>query len=133
MSLRSLLEIDVDFLTCEQMQLLEVAESKWIRAGKPTDRWVLFDFLGGLIDECAASGIQYPAVLLKRKGGLKRGTFVPVAAVKSSAVKTRQTSEETPAPGQCAKCGGRGYVVTIADTGTLCDCEAAKPKQQSRK
>ena len=74
MSLKQLLEIDVNALESIHLQVIEVAEQKWLSEGKPTGRWDLFELLGHVIDECKVCGIEYPPIILKRKQQLKRGS-----------------------------------------------------------
>lgn len=107
MTLKQLLEIDINTLEPNHAEVIEIAEQKWLARGKPTGRWELFDLFGNVIDECKACGIEYPPIVLKRKEQLKRGTFQP----RSHGAQAGQPSTMS-AGSRCQRCGGRGYLST---------------------
>lgn len=125
MTLQTLLQLDPRLLEPQFMPVLDAAEKLWQRRGRPTERWALVDFLGTVIDQCVLHQIEYPAVLLARKGQLKRGSFVPRDVSRDRATLGSEQREQSAKPGSCAKCGGLGYVQRNGSA-SLCGCWGKK-------
>lgn len=136
MTLQNLLQLDPRLLEPQFMPVLDAGEKLWQQRGRPTGRWELVDLLTALIDQCVLRQIEYPPVLLARKGQLKRGSFVPrhVSRDRATAGNVRadspahsseQREQQSAKPGSCAKCGGRGFVQRNGSA-SLCGCWGKK-------
>jgi hypothetical protein len=100
-----------------------LAEKVWAKTGYPTDARSLSDVLESILRLCVRQGIPYPAMLLKRKKGMERGTWLPRSAKPSDSAKKRSIpASSTPA---CSICGDTGYAYTKNGfSATLCGCGA---------
>jgi len=75
MTLTETLQLKERFLRYEDMRALDYCEMEWQKAGCPTERWQLINFLERMLRELQANGLGYPRVLLLRKKELQRKTF----------------------------------------------------------
>jgi len=117
MTLTRLLGIKKELLRYEDQNGLHLAERMWSESGEPIEPQALSDTLDAILDRCKESVISYPAVILKRKKQLERGTWKPEFP--------SHRIQNEPATGEivsgCRECGGRGYLVSRGGRqGSLC-------------
>jgi hypothetical protein len=121
-TLAQLLEIDRSLLLPDSLEGMTLAEKIWAKHGCPTDARGLADVLDKIMQFCRREGIRYPPVILKRKKGLERGTWLP-HAVRAWKPDTTPPSMTPSSTATCSLCGGRGYVPTDGGfSATLCPC-----------
>jgi hypothetical protein len=108
MTLTKTLRIDESLLGIEVREAMSVGERIWRHRGTPRESVALADVLEEIMTTCQRSGLRYPAVLLLRKKQIQRGQFF--------------LEPPKAADGRCQLCGGSGYYLTAAGTGSLCGC-----------
>jgi hypothetical protein len=120
LTLTRVLEIDAKLLLPEDERGLQLARLLWDEDGRPSERRALCQTLERILTVCQREGIRYPAILLRRKKELERGTWAPRPALAAP--------PDSPGDPDCAICGGTG---SIANPGRLCACyirkHSAKP------
>ena len=90
MTLTRLLEIERRLLTDPDDLGLRFAESLWISAGSPVESSELCRAIEDILLACEREGVHYPAILLRRKKEVERGTWKPRPATAARpAVSTR--------------------------------------------
>jgi hypothetical protein len=124
LTLTRLLEIDAKLLLPEEERGLQLARLLWNEAGRPSERRALCRTLEKILTDCQREGIRYPAILLRRKKELERGTWAPQPAPAAPA--------DSPGDPDCTICGGIGTIANPGGlSGRLCECyirkHSAKP------
>jgi hypothetical protein len=102
MTLTETLLIKEKYLKFEDMRAFDYVEKRWQQEGRPTERWLVINFLEKMLRELKEQG-GYPKVLLYRKKQIQRREF------------EIQQPGETPAGG-CSCIGG------YRPSGTVCPC-----------
>jgi len=77
MTLTELLEIERTLLAPEEEMGLSYAELLWNNAGTPVEPQALCRALERILCACRREGVRYPAILLRRRKELERGTWAP--------------------------------------------------------
>jgi hypothetical protein len=77
MTLTELLEIERTLLLGEDELGLAYAEALWSAAGMPVEPQALCRALERILCACQREGVRYPAILLRRRKELERGTWAP--------------------------------------------------------
>ena len=106
MTLTGLLGINRRLLKYEDEPGLKFAERLWLDSGSPCNGQQLCDVLETILRRSAEEGICYPAILLKRKKQIERGTWSPEKG-RDSGESNSSPKEGDPA---CPKCSGSGHV-----------------------
>jgi hypothetical protein len=75
MSLAMILGIDSSHFSYEESLAMQHAETRWVELGKPANRRRLGGLLSSVIDDCNASGLQFPPIFLERFRALRRGSW----------------------------------------------------------
>jgi hypothetical protein len=124
LTLTRLLEIDAKLLLPEEERGLQLARLLWNEAGRPSEQRALCRTLEKILTDCQREGIRYPAILLRRKKELERGSWTPQLALAAPA--------DSPGDPDCTICGGIGTIANPGGlSGRLCECyirkHSAKP------
>src|SRR5579872_2628253 len=124
LTLTQLLEIDAKLLAPEEERGLQLARLLWNDAGRPSERRALCRALERILTVCQQGGIRYPAILLRRKKELERGSWAPRPAAAAA--------QDAPGDPNCKFCGGIGTIANPGGlSGRLCECfirkHSAKP------
>jgi hypothetical protein len=129
MTLTRLLGIKRELMRYGDDDGLMLAERLWSESGEPVEPRSLCDTLESILERCISNGIVFPAVLLKRKKQLERGTWIPSQALPVS----EQPSVATAGNPGCEDCGGQGFIPLPGRLGaTLCmKCQAWKRNGKS--
>ena len=77
MTLTELLEIERERLVAEEEMGLAYAELLWNNAGMPVEPRALCRVLEHILCASRREGVRYPAILLRRRKELERGTWAP--------------------------------------------------------
>ena len=119
MTLSRLLGIKLRLLRYEDERGLQLAEEVWRSLGAPCAGPALADVIELCLQRCTKEGIPYPAILLKRKKQIERGTWLP-SSDSDLIERNSLPSEGTP---NCPKCGGSGYVLIEGGRHSkFCEC-----------
>ncbi len=119
MTLTRLLGINLQLIKYEDDRGLQVAEQVWRSLGAPSEGQALADTIECCLQRCAEEGILYPAILLKRKKQIERGTWLPESKGNSRA------DDSLPSEGNsnCPQCGGSGHVLIESGRhAKMCQC-----------
>jgi hypothetical protein len=130
LTLTQLLEIDAKLLAPEEERGLILARLLWKEAGYPSERRALCRALERILTVSQDEGIRYPAILLRRKKELERGTWAPRPAPAAAAAR------DTPGDPNCTICLGVGSIANPGGlSGRLCECylrkHGAKPSPEA--
>lgn len=119
MTLTRLLEIDIRLLRDGEDRGLSYAERVWCDLGEPADPRKLCEALEKILHCCVDEGIGYPAILLRRKKEVERGTWQPKTAPPTVAAQPTGGAA-------CPDCGGKGFITRLGGaSGSLCfSCRA---------
>jgi hypothetical protein len=125
LTLTRVLEIDIKLVPLEEDRALQLARQLWDYDGRPIEQRALCRALERILALCQKEGVRYPAILLRRKKELERGTWAPDPAL--------SLPEETPGDPHCTICRGAGVIVNPGGlSGRSCECyirkHSAKPK-----
>ena len=77
LTLTRALEIDIKLIAFEEEKALLLARRLWEFDGRPIERQALCRSLERILTLCQREGVRYPAILLRRKKELERGTWAP--------------------------------------------------------
>jgi hypothetical protein len=119
MTLTRLLEINMRLIKYEEDRGLRLAEEVWRVRGAPSSGKALADAIETCLQRCTEGGIPYPAILLRRKKEIERGTWVPSKKMYIS------KGDDLPRDGDanCKKCGGSGHVsIENGLHAKMCEC-----------
>ena len=122
MTLTRLLGIKLELIRFEDERGLEFAKQVWQSLGGPSEPRALVDALEKCLQRCTDEGIPYPAILLRRKKELERGTWSPPAK-QSLDADVALPKEGDPS---CPQCRGTGQVVIDDGHGycsRFCECK----------
>jgi hypothetical protein len=123
LTLTRVLDIDAKLVHAEEERALLLARRLWEEEGRPTERQALCGVLEGILTVCQREGIRYPAILLRRKKELERGTWAPKSASAAPA--------DSPGDPECSLCGGAGTIANPGGlSGRLCECFIRKHSQK---
>lgn len=107
MTLTRLLGIDRSLIKHEDDRGLRLAEDVWKSQGAPSEGPALTDAIESTLQRCTQEGIPYPAILLKRKKQLERGTWLPAPEGGSPAGDPLLSEGDS----NCPQCGGSGHIL----------------------
>ena len=79
LTLTQVLEIDAKLLLHEGERGFRLARLLWDEDGRPSEPPALCRALERILTVCQREGVRYPAILLRRKKELERGTWSPRA------------------------------------------------------
>jgi len=119
MTLTRLLGINLQLIKYEDDRGLHLAEEVWRSLGAPSEGPALADTIERCLQRCTEEGILYPAILLKRKKQIERGTWSPESGRDSSKANAPPIEGDT----TCPKCGGSGHVPIEGGLhAKMCEC-----------
>jgi hypothetical protein len=119
LTLTRALEIDIKLIPFEEEKALLLARRLWEFDGRPIERQALCRSLERILTFCQREGVRYPAILLRRKKELERGTWAPDPAC--------AIPEELPGDPNCSLCRGLGCTLNPGGlSGRTCDCYLQK-------
>ena len=123
LTLTKALGIELKLVPIEEDRALQLARHLWDYDGRPIERRALCQFLERILSLCQSEGIRYPAILLRRKKELERGTWAPDPAL--------AIPEEPAGDTQCTICRGAGMIVNPGGlSGRACECYIRKLGQK---
>jgi hypothetical protein len=115
LTLTRALEIDIKLVPVDEDKGLQLARELWAFDGRPIEPRALRQSLERILTLCQREGIRYPAILLRRKKELERGTWAPDPAL--------AIPEDPPGDPACPNCHGLGYTLNPGGlSGRGCDC-----------
>jgi hypothetical protein len=119
LTLTRALEIDIKLIPVEEDKALLLARSLWEFDGRPIEPQALRRSLERILTLCQREGVRYPAILLRRKKELERGTWAPDPAL--------AIPEEQPGDPNCTICSGAGVITNPGGlSGRNCECYIRK-------
>jgi len=124
LTLTRALEIDIKLIPVDHDKALMLARRLWEFDGRPIEPQALRRSLERILTLCQREGVRYPAILLRRKKELERGSWAPDPAL--------AIPEELPGDPDCTICRGAGIIVNPGGlSGRNCECYFRK-RSQSR-
>lgn len=115
LTLTRALEIDIKLIPFEEEKALLLARRLWEFDGRPIEPQALSRSLERILTLCQCEGVRYPAILLRRKKELERGTWAPDRAL--------AIPGELPGDPSCTICRGAGVIMNPGGlSGRTCDC-----------
>jgi hypothetical protein len=119
LTLTRALEIDIKLIPVEEDKALLLARRLWEFDGRPIEPQTLCRSLERILTLCQREGVCYPAILLRRKKELERGTWAPDPAL--------AIPEQFPGDPNCAICHGAGVITNPGGlSGRPCECYLRK-------
>jgi hypothetical protein len=125
LTLTRALEIDIKLIAFEEEKALLLARRLWEFDGRPIERQALCRSLERILTLCQREGIRYPAILLRRKKELERGSWAPDANL--------ALPEEASGDPKCPICRGLGYTLNPGGlSGRTCECYVPETPRKTR-
>jgi hypothetical protein len=123
LTLTKALEIDLKLIPIEEDRALQLARELWEFDGRPIESLALRRSLERILKICQREGIRYPAILLRRKKELERGTWAPDPKL--------ALPEESTGDSSCAICRGAGIIMNPGGLSCrFCECYLRKLNQK---
>jgi hypothetical protein len=125
LTLTKALEIDLKLIPIEEDKALQLARKLWEFDGRPIESLALIRSLERILKLCQREGIRYPAILLRRKKELERGTWAPDPKL--------ALPEESLGDPACTICRGAGIIMNPGGFSCRsCECYLRKLSQKRK-